>query len=320
MALEESLNVRLVLIPDNEDPDSYVNKVGAKAFNEFVAASKKDFIIFQLEVMLKEAGNDVTKKSSVVNQIAETISKINRAEDFTKQQDYIRQCSGLLRIDESGLTNLVNKYKRDKISKDEKRLAIEDAAALQEQARQPEDVLDDTQLLFNQDEAHEKNILRVLLEYGLRQWDEHQTMADYIFEELDQFHFDNPQLEHLFESYRKSYSLGSEPDSKTFLYGDNEDNRLLVIQLLETRHELSQRWDEKMEMKILGVDNSKQDIESSIIYFKQKKIDKLILQNQEDIENESLPYERKLEAIKIHKDLKKISQELSQKIGTVIRK
>lgn len=320
MALEESLNVRLVLIPDNEDPDSYVNKVGAKAFNEFVAASKKDFIIFQLEVMLKEAGNDVSKKSSVVNQIAETISKINRAEDFTKQQDYIRQCSGLLRIDESGLINLVNKYKRDKISKDEKRSAIEEAAALQEQARQPEDVLDDTQLLFSQDEAHEKNILRVLLEYGLRPWDEHQTMADYIFEELDQFHFDNPQLEHLFESYRKNYSLGLEPDSKTFLYGDNEDNRLLVIQLLETRHELSQRWDEKMEMKILGVDNSKQDIESSIIYFKQKKIDKLILQNQEDLENESLPYERKLEAIKIHKDLKKISQELSLKIGTVIRK
>lgn len=320
MALEESLNVRLVLIPDNEDPDSYVNKVGAKAFNEFVAASKKDFIIFQLEVMLKEVGNDVTKKSSVVNQIAETLSKINKAEDFTKQQDYIRQCAGLLRIDETGLTNLVNKYKRDKIVKDEKKLSIEEAAYLQELAQQPEDVLDDTQLLFNQDEAHERNILRVLLEYGLRIWDENRTMADFIFEELEQFHFENPELEHLLESYRKLYQLGSEPDSKIFLYGENEADRLLVIQLLENKHELSQRWDEKMEMKILGVDNSKQDIESSIIFFKQKKIDKLILQNQEDIENESLSYERKLEAIRIHKDLKKMSQELSSKIGTVIRK
>jgi DNA primase len=121
MALEESLNVRLVLIPDNEDPDSYVNKVGAKAFNEFVAASKKDFIIFQLEVMLQEAGHDVNKKSTVVNQVAETLSKINKAEDFTKQQDYIRQCAALLKIDETGLTNLVNKYKRDKIVKDEKK-------------------------------------------------------------------------------------------------------------------------------------------------------------------------------------------------------
>ena len=121
MALEEGLNVRLVLIPDNEDPDSYVNKVGVTAFNEFIAANKKDFILFQLEVMLKEAGNDVSRKSAVVNHVAETISKLNKAEDFTRQQDYIRQCAGMLRIDELGLTNLVNKLKRDKLTKEEKK-------------------------------------------------------------------------------------------------------------------------------------------------------------------------------------------------------
>src|SRR5436305_6607098 len=58
MALEESLNVKLVLISDNEDPDSYVRKVGANAFKEFVAGNKKDFVLFQLDVMLKEAGTD----------------------------------------------------------------------------------------------------------------------------------------------------------------------------------------------------------------------------------------------------------------------
>src|SRR6478609_9708485 len=57
MALEESLNVKLVLIPDKEDPDSYVNKVGPVAFREFVQANKKDFILFRLEVALKDAVN-----------------------------------------------------------------------------------------------------------------------------------------------------------------------------------------------------------------------------------------------------------------------
>ena len=103
LALEEGLNVKLVLIPDKEDPDSYVNKVGASAFNEFVRSNRKDFILFQLEVALKDAGSDTTKKSEVVNSIAETISKINKAEDFTKQQDYIKQCSEILKIDEGGL-------------------------------------------------------------------------------------------------------------------------------------------------------------------------------------------------------------------------
>jgi DNA primase len=121
MALEEGLNVKLVLIPGNEDPDSYVNKVGATAFEDFVRSNKKDFIIFQLEVMLQEAGNETVKRSVVVNHIAETLSKINKAEDFTKQQDYIRQCSGILKIDEAGLTNLVNKFKREKVAKEEKK-------------------------------------------------------------------------------------------------------------------------------------------------------------------------------------------------------
>ena len=127
LALEEGLNVKLVLIPDKEDPDSYVNKVGAAAFKDFIQKNKKDFILFQLEVALKDAGNDSVKKSEVVNRMAETISKINKAEDFTKQQDYIKQCSQVLKIDETGLHALVNKFIRDRISTMERKLPFEEA-------------------------------------------------------------------------------------------------------------------------------------------------------------------------------------------------
>src|SRR5213075_1437439 len=65
LALEESLDVKLVLIPDKEDPDSYVNKVGPAAFTKFIAENKKDIILFQLSVMLKDAGTDSNKKSAV---------------------------------------------------------------------------------------------------------------------------------------------------------------------------------------------------------------------------------------------------------------
>ncbi len=320
MALEESLNVRLVLIPDKEDPDSYVNKVGPHAFNEFVANSKKDFIIFQLEVMLKEAGTDVTKKSTVVNQIAETLSKINKAEDFTKLQDYIRQCSSLLKIDETGLTHLVNKYKRDKLTKDEKRAAVEEATYLQEQAsKQPEDVLDDSQLLFNQDEAHERNLLKVLLEYGLRPWDENKAIADFIFEELEQFHFDNTDLDQLYEEYKKWYVQGLEPGTKTFLYHENEMLRNLVVSISVFPFELSQKWDEVMEsMNIVNRDTSLQDVLMSVNFFKLRKIKKMFDENQRDMEHASLDDQMKL--IEVHKQLKEIERELTKQLGTVIIK
>ncbi len=320
MALEESLNVRLVLIPDKEDPDSYVNKVGAAAFNEFVSTHKKDFILFQLDVMLKEAGTDVNKKSAVVNHVAETLSKIHKAEDFTKLQDYIRQCAGLLRIDETGLTTLVNKYKRDKVSREEKRSAAAEDAYFQEQAaQQPEDVLDETQLLLNKDEAHERNMVKVLLEYGLRDWDENRNIAAFIFEELEQFHFDNPQLYALYEEYRKWYQQGLEPTTNTLLYHEDENIRNLVVSLSVFPFELSQKWDEVMEtMNIVNRDTSVQDVLMSVNFFKLRKIKKMFDENQRDMENAT--YEEQMKLIEVHKHLKEIEKELTRQLGTVIIK
>ena len=103
LALEEGLNVQLVLLPNEEDPDSYINKHGVASFNSFIKENKKDFVLFQLEHALRDAGDDPNKRSYAVNQVAETISKINKAEDFTKQQDYIHKTAELLKIDETGL-------------------------------------------------------------------------------------------------------------------------------------------------------------------------------------------------------------------------
>jgi len=315
MALEEGLNVKLVLIPDKEDPDSYVQRIGATAFNKFIAENKKDFILFQLEVMLKEAGNDVQKKNDIVNHIAETLSKINKVEDFTKQQEYVKQCSALLKIDELGLTNLVNKYKRDKVVKEENRASQEEAGLLP-QSGQPEDVLDDS-LLLNRDESHERNLLRVLLEYGLKDRDEHKTMAQYIFEELEQFNFDNKQIEYLYNEYKRLYELGEEPTSKSFLYHEDESIRNLVTTLTVSRFELSQKWDEVLEgMNIVNRDVSEQDVFMSVNYFKLRKIKMMFEKNQQEIEN--APYEEQRRLIEIHLQLKAIERELTQQLGTVI--
>jgi len=166
MALEEGLNVQLVLIPDNEDPDSYVNKVGSEAFNEFVQNNKKDFVLFQLEVQLKDVGSDLNKKNLLVNQIAETLSKINKAEDFTKLQEYILKCSSLLKIDETGLTQLVNKFKRDKIVKEEKKMAFDEAAILMPTLNNDTSTEENIDIFTDKDLVHEKNLVRVLIEYG----------------------------------------------------------------------------------------------------------------------------------------------------------
>lgn len=320
MALEESLNVRLVLIPDNEDPDSYVNKVGTTAFKEFVAANKKDFIIFQIEIMLKDVGNDVSKKSEVVNTVAETLSKIDKAEDFTKQQDYIKQCSELLKIDEAGLTNLVNKYKRDKITKEEKKQAINDSFIQQPIVEQPEDVLTDPNVLLHQDEAHERNVLKVLLEYGLKNWDESNTMAEYIFKELEQYQFDNHLLEKLYNEYRQLYYDNQKPTTKIFLYHADEDLRNLVISITVSPYELSQNWDEVLKgMDIVKRDTSHNDVRLSILYFKLRKLKKMFIENGKDLAT-ATDFEEQKKLIQVQIFLKEEERAITKQLGTVILK
>ncbi|MDQ6815340.1 MAG: DNA primase, partial [Bacteroidota bacterium] len=318
MALEEGLNVKLVLIPDNEDPDSYVKKIGATAFREFVEANKKDFIIFQLEVMLKDAENDTVKKSAVVNQVAETLSKFHRAEDFTKQQDYIRKCSGILKIDETGLTTLVNKLKREKITKEENRqLSIKSSAPII--ANTTADTNDTVGLLSN-DENQEKNLMRALLEYGLLQWDDERTMADFIFDELEHYVIENPDLDQLLQVYKDLYYKGLQPSTKTLLYNENDTIRKLAVNLSIQQYELSPRWDSKMEgMNINNRDISRQDVIMSLNYFKLRKIKKMFDENQRDIEK-AISFEEQMDLIKIHKVLKDEEQKITSQLGTVIFK
>ena len=185
LAFEESLQVKLVLIPGQEDPDSYVRKIGAAAFRDFIASNKKDFILFQLETSLAAAAGDSNKKAQLVNQIAETISRINKAEDFTRQQDYIRRSSELLKIDENGLNTLVNKFIRERIGKFENKTAARNLRLIPSQT---EKIFLDEELneLLNRDEQQERAIIRSLLEFGLRKPGmRKKRVADYLLPEFE---------------------------------------------------------------------------------------------------------------------------------------
>ena len=236
LALEEGLNVKLVLIPDKEDPDSYVNKVGASAFTEFIQRNKKDFILFQLEVALKDAGNDSVKKSEVVNRMAETISKINKVEDFTKQQDYIKQCSEILKIEESGLHALVNKFIRDKITVQERKQPFEDAKQLEENAKRAEESgYDDAtfNLLFK-DDLQEREVARILLEYGKNNWDEERLVAEFIFDEMvDESLIDNKEVLQLIQLFKDQLLRNPELVNRNyFVYHADPKMSALAVSLL----------------------------------------------------------------------------------------
>ncbi|MDB5221725.1 MAG: dnaG [Chitinophagaceae bacterium] len=319
MALEEGLNVKLVLIPDKEDPDSYINKKGVSAFTDFISANKKDFILFQLDIALKDAGDDTTKRSVVVNQIAETISKINKAEDFTKQQDYIRKSAELLKIDESGLHNLVNKFIREKINKQEKKAFSVDNG-YQESGTTNIPTGDDELInLLNEDELSERAIVRSLLEFGLKEWEPGITVADYILNNITEDELiDNSKLMHVIQTYKIWFDEGIEPTEKNFLYHENQEMSALVVSIMEFPYEVSPGWKEHYEMPVPTRDDIyKEEVFSTVNYLKLRKIKRLISINQKDLEQPHSA-EEQISLLQTHKHLKDLEVEMTRQMGTVI--
>ncbi len=354
LALEEGLHVKLVLIPDKEDPDSYVNKVGAAAFAQFIEKNKKDFILFQLEVALKDAGNDSTQKADVVNQVAETISRINKAEDFTRQQDYIKQCSQILKIDEAGLHTLVNKFIRDRISTMERKLPFSEAKQHEENARQgaATDFEDATFSLLFRDELQEREVARILLEHGNKKWDETKLVAEHIFEEMvDEALVDNKEVLKLLNTFKEE--LRRNPtgiDKNYFIYHPDTQLSALAVSLMNTPYEESDHWrreysqstgyqenlfeqsyedfirtvapensEKLMSYLRMDEDRTNEAVESAINYLQLRKIKRMLLENQLDLEKQHTPDEYTM-LHQTHEHLKKLEIELSKKTGTVVLK
>ena len=323
LALEEGLNVQLVLLPDQEDPDSYVNKHGAAVLGKFIADHKKDFILFQLELALAEAGTDINKKAQIVNRIAESISKINKAEDFTKQQEYVRKTAEILKVDEGGLHNLVNKFIREKITKDGKKL-FQQENIFQEPGKEISGISSpETDLLgLVKDELHhERSVVRCLLEYGLKDWNNEKKVADYLlYDCIEEDSIEDPMLKKIISTYRIWYEEKLEPNSKSFLYTDDLAMSNMVTSLIEFPYEVSDGWEKKYEMPVpTKEDNYIDDITSSLRYLQLRKIKKLISLNEDELSKTTL-LERQMLLIQTHNHLKNIEVQLTKEIGTVIMK
>ncbi len=317
LALEEGLDVRLVLIPDNEDPDSYVNRIGAEAFRKFVQDNKKDFILFQLEIALKDAGNDSGKKATIVKQFAETIAKINKTEEFTKRQDYIKRVAETLKIEEIGLNDLVNKLIREKLMKNED---IRNNIPTTPITDQPEEI----QLVLNKDTMQEQALVRALLEFGQMDWDENRKVAEFIFEQMSDMDLheliDDTTLVEILMIYKTMYAEGHQPDVKSFLY--HEDMRISgeVMKITADADDLSPNWREFYKGYIASrEDLYRSEVASTLSYLQLRKIKRLMMENQIELEKSADP-EQQLLLIQTHIELKKMEQAITKNTGTVIYK
>lgn len=112
MILSEGMNVKVVLFPDGEDPDSYAKKSSTEELKEYIKENSKDFIVFKSDILLKDAGNDPLKKAQLINDIVGSVAVIDNA---IKRQIYSRECATIFSIEEQTIIQEVNKVRQKKI-------------------------------------------------------------------------------------------------------------------------------------------------------------------------------------------------------------
>ncbi|WP_133162466.1 DNA primase [Flavipsychrobacter stenotrophus] len=290
MALGQSFNVQLVLLPDGEDPDSFIQKSGVTRFHEFVKEHKQDVISFRLQIGLIDVGSDPVKKSKLVNEIAESISRINKAEDFALQEHYIKTASAKLQVDETGLVNLVNKYIRDRIDNDSRHKQRKEEAAAPANISEEDLAMaaaygeGEPELIMAKpiakDEPQEWALLRILIEYGHLAYDGFESVAKMIEERVDTAMIENQLVGKLYNEYFDHFThFGSIPEIHYFINHPEPDIRTRMATLLHLNADISPNWKEKYGIdSVSGPMNYVVDVDSTMSYFELKKI--LAIQDQ----------------------------------------
>ena len=129
MLLEEGMNIKVMLLPDGDDPDSFARKHNATEFQEYIAAHEVDFIRFKTNLLMSDAANDPYKRASLITDIVKSISVIPEA---IVRSEYIKECSQMLHVEEKLLVNEVAKMKR---AEEEKKTKSSTSSSQEEKSR-----------------------------------------------------------------------------------------------------------------------------------------------------------------------------------------
>lgn len=279
MILEEGMNVRIVVLPPDEDPDSFVQHNPIEVVRDYIANNAKDFISFKTQLLLKDAQNDPIKRAEVLKDIVGSIAVIP---DAIYRASYIKECSRLMEIAEQSLVNELNKILRAKIKKNNPSQDIPDAVIADvkiEQQIQPDDIVP---IGFYQ----EQELVKLLLMYGDKEididgFDENNnpavfkiSVASFIIDDLknDDLLFKNEVHKLVFDIFDKALDEGILPKEQYFTYNENPLIVELAANLLSSPYKLD-NWS-KHDIKVkTEEDVLSKMVSTTLLRFKDMVID-----------------------------------------------
>ncbi len=331
LILEENVDVRLALLPEGEDPDSFVQKKGLSGFQEFIKANSKDFILFKTNLLLKEAGGDPIQKAAFVKDLVATLARIPEA---IKRATFIQECAHLMKMDEQILVRETNKavaqflsQKRDGIVRE----ANFTESRIQKQHTDQQEKIVDLgiyHLAGVPDQYQERDIIRILINYGDRPTPDSQLnpLCRYMMHSLEDIidEFEHPLYKKVIQIYQEMLAKDKIPTTAFFTNHPEKEIHDLVIELLSVPYEYAS-WDEHdipLQVQSHPDDNYKKDAHNAILRMKLKVVMQHIEHNQSRIiELQSAENDEELMIhIRMHYDLLAMREQITSQFKSVVLK
>ena len=274
---EQGMNVKIVLFPEGEDPDSFVRAHRTGEVEEFIQNQATDFIKFKTNLMMGETAGDPSGRASLIKEIISTIAQIP---DGINRSVYIRECSIVMDIPEQTLMNELNKTLRRKFSK--KKPGLREIPEPPEEKRTQEEQIEIDPLDVS---GYEKQIMEFILQFayktimvpGLEDEEEKEwQVVDYIISDFrhDQIRFENETYNEILEEYAQSLGRDQQLDEKYFIYHPKQNISQTVIQLLAEPYQLSENWKRYKIYPKKGEENMEEYFDSYILPLKSRLISK----------------------------------------------
>ena len=337
MLLQEGLNVKVLLFPDGNDPDSYVQTFGSTAFKEYVSKNQQDFIFYKTNILLKETGDDPIKRAGVIRDVVESIALIP---DEIKVSVFIQQCSHLLDIEERVLLTELNKMRLEKAKAQEKKTQQASKGNFESFAENmpPADLflMDDERVsghsaevpvpaAITSDTLQEREIVRILLNYGedLATWegDGDIPVAALLLSALDDITFEDRACAFIVDVFKEKAENYEIPEARYFFSHTDKEVQDLAITCVATPYELSPNWnDEKRKIYVRQEREHLRELTLQSIYrIKKRKVEKEMVKIREELKQDISESDMEILLAKYQK-LKEAEKVLGNFLGNIVVK
>lgn len=332
LILEEGMNVKVVLFPDGDDPDSYSKKVSTTELMDFIKANTKDFVSFKTSLLLSDANNDPIQKASLIKDIVQSISLIP---DQITRSVYSKEIARQFEIDEAVVLNELNNKRKTGLAKEYNEPQIKTNneltdTVIQEHEQPSEAILQQKKEKYSHEEY---DLIRILLKYPgyalvTKHIDENNvtvdvevTVCELIVHELqkDDLSFKYPLFQRIFEHV--SQGLTEKTLYKTEYWMKNPDQEIVqfVVEIETDNYELSPKWLTKYNVDTNHeTDKLKSMVMSSLYCFKQRIIQDKIDEIRIELQNVDTNDEKLLDLLSEQIVLDRVKQEIAQQLGRII--